>query len=109
LGCALLLVHVVPEFNAPPWLRRRIGTSDRARIADAQSRLGEIAAVLPDVRTRVLFGDPTREIAKVAATERAALLITALRTPRDWFGPRRGSVSYELLSAVTMPVLAVPG
>ena len=52
---------------------------------------------------------PRREIAKVAATERAGLVITTLRTPRDWFGPRRGSISYDVLSEVATPVLALPG
>jgi nucleotide-binding universal stress UspA family protein len=108
---ALLLVHVVPEFKAPP-VTQRLGASDRARIADARSRLEALATSLgkqAEVDTRVLFGDARREIAKVAATERAGLLITSLRTPRDWFGPRRGSISYGVLSDVTVPVLALPG
>ncbi len=112
LGSALLLVHVVPAFKAPPWLRRRIGRSEQTRIADARSRLDALAARLrrpTAVQTRVLFGDPAREIAKVAATEHAALVITALRTPPDWFGPRRGSISYHVLSTVTTPVLTLPG
>jgi universal stress protein A len=111
-GSTLLLVHVVPEFKAPPWLRTKMGASDRARIADAQSRLDALAASLrkqAEVDTRVLFGDPRLEIAKVAATERAGLVITTLRTPPDWFGPRRGSLSYGVLSDVTVPVLALPG
>jgi hypothetical protein len=51
-------------------------------IADAQSRLEALAAFLrtqAEVDTRVLFGDARREIAKVAATERAGLVITTLR------------------------------
>ena len=102
-----------PGIQAPPWLpaegrERPTG----ARIAHAQSRLAALAAGLrrhAAVQTRVLFGDASREIAKVAATERAGLVITTLRTPRDWFGPRRGSMSYDVLSQVTTPVLALPG
>jgi nucleotide-binding universal stress UspA family protein len=112
LGSALLLVHVVPEFKAPRWLRTRMGASDRARIADAQSRLEALAASLRkqvDADTRVLFGDARLEIAKVAATERAGLVITSLRAPGDWFAPRRGSISYGVLSDVTVPVLTLPG
>lgn len=111
-GSVLLLVHVVPEFKSAPWLRKKIETSDRTRIAHAQSRLEMLAARLrrhTEIETRVLFGDATREIARVAATERAGLVITTLRTPRDWFGPRRGSMSYDVLSQVTTPVLALPG
>ena len=61
------------------------------------------------VQTRVLIGDTTREIARVAAAERAGLVITTLRKPRDWFGPRRGSISYDVLTQVTTPVLGLPG
>ena len=112
LGSAVLLVHVVPELKSPQWLRKRMGASERTRIAQAQSRLEALAAGLRrhgEIETRVLFGDATRELAKLAATERAGLVIMTLRTPRDWFGPRRGSISYEVLSQVTTPVLALPG
>jgi universal stress protein A len=112
LGSALLLVHVVPEFKAPPWLRQRLSASDHARIANAQSRLEALAAPLRkqvEIEARVLFGDARREIAKVAATDRAGLVITSLQTRRDWLGPRRGSISYDVLSEVATPVLALPG
>jgi nucleotide-binding universal stress UspA family protein len=111
-GSAVLLVHVVPEVKSPQWLRKRMGASERTRIAQAQARLDALAAGLRrhgDVDTRVLFGDATRELATLAATERAGLVIMTLRTPRDWFGPRRGSMSYEVLSQVTTPLLALPG
>ena len=112
LRSALLLVHVVPAFKAPLWLRERISAADRARIADAQARLDEIAAPLHkqiEVETRVLFGDARHEIAKVAATERAGLMVTSLQAPSDWFAARRGSISYDVLSEVATPVLALPG
>ena len=108
----MLLVHVVPEVTAPHWLRKRIGATDRARIAHAKAALETVAAGLrrqTEIETRVLFGEPTREIARLAATERAGLVIMTLRTPREWFGPRRGSISYEVLSQVAVPVLAIPG
>jgi nucleotide-binding universal stress UspA family protein len=110
-GSAVLLVHVVPEIKSPQWLSKRIGASERSRIAHAQAGLEALAARLRRhgaVETRVLFGDATREISRLAATERADLVIMTLRTPRDWFGPRRGSMSYEVLSQVTTPVLALP-
>ena len=111
-GSAVLLVHVVPELKSPQWLRTRMGASERTRIAHAQAGLDALAAGLRrqgEIETRVLFGDATRDIARLAATERAGLVIMTLRTPRDWFGPRRGSMSYEVLSQVTTPVLALPG
>jgi nucleotide-binding universal stress UspA family protein len=112
LGSVVLLVHVVPDVKSSWWSRERAGTSDRTRVERAQSRLAALGVgVLRDapVQTRVLVGDTTREIAKIVATERAGLVITTRRTPRDWFGPRRGSISYDVLSHVPTPVLALPG
>lgn len=109
----LLLVHVVPAFKATAWLRRRIEVSDRARIADARSRIATLARGLGGrgvgVETRVLFGEATTELASVAATEGASLVVTTLRTPRGLVGPPRGSISYAVLSQVAAPVLALPG
>jgi nucleotide-binding universal stress UspA family protein len=110
-GSALLLVHVVPEFRAPIWLHTRIGANDRARISQARSRLQVIAAGIgPDeVETRVLFGNAGDAIAALSAAERPGLVITGLRTAHKWFGPRRGSVSYQVLVRANTPVLALPG
>jgi nucleotide-binding universal stress UspA family protein len=111
-GSAVVLVHVVPEFKAPPWLRARLGPHDRTRIARARSRLNALAARLrqhPKVKTRMLFGDAAGKVGALAATERAGLVITTLRPTRDWLGPRRGSVSYDVLVQANTPVLALPG
>jgi nucleotide-binding universal stress UspA family protein len=111
-GSALLLVHVVQEFKAPPWLHARIGANDRARITRAQSRLKAIAAPMRHhdaVETRVLFGNASDAIAALSATERPGLVITGLRTADHWFGPRRGSISYHVLLRANTPVLALPG
>ena len=108
----LLLVHVVPEIKATAWLRRRIALADRTRIAHARSRLAALARGLgrgTGADTRVLFGQAPHEIASVAVTEGTGLVVTTLRTPRDLFDLRRGSVSYAVLSQVTAPVLALPG
>jgi nucleotide-binding universal stress UspA family protein len=48
------------------------------------------------------------EIAALVAAEHIELLITALRDRRGWFGARRGSVSYHVLSHAVSPVLAYP-
>jgi nucleotide-binding universal stress UspA family protein len=48
------------------------------------------------------------EIAALVAGERIELLITALRDRRGWFGARRGSVSYHVLTHAVSPVLAHP-
>jgi nucleotide-binding universal stress UspA family protein len=63
-----------------------------------------------DVTTesRFVCGRVADEIAAVAASERTALLITALRDRRGWFGARRGSISYHVLTRAIAPVLACP-
>ena len=93
------------------WLRRRIELADRTRIAHARSRLATLARGLGrgTVDTHVLFGQAAHELASVAAIEGTGLVVTTLRTPRDLFDVRRGSVSYAVLSQVTAPVLALPG
>ncbi|MEP7310484.1 MAG: universal stress protein [Acidobacteriota bacterium] len=111
-GSTLLLVHVVPEFKATAWLRRRIEVSDRARIADARSRMATLARGLgraTGVETRVLFGEAAGELASVAATEGVGLVVMTLRTPRGLVGSPRGSISYAVLAQVAAPVLALPG
>jgi nucleotide-binding universal stress UspA family protein len=111
LGSGVLLVHVLPEAKSSRWLQKRAGVSDRIRIAQAQARLAALGVgVLRDaaVQTRVLIGETTREIARVAATERAGLVITTLRKSRDWSGPRRGSISYDVLTQVTTPCSPFP-
>ena len=112
-GSAVLLVHVVPELSSPlsgcarGWGRPNGPVSRTRRRVLLRSRAG--CGGTAEIETRVLFGRRTREIARLAATERAGLVIMTLRTPRDWFGPRRGSMSFEVLSQVTTPVLALPG
>jgi nucleotide-binding universal stress UspA family protein len=111
-GSALVLVHVVPEFKAPPWLHTRIDANDRTRITQARSRLEAIAARIrhhDEVETRVLFGNAPHAIATLTAAEGPGLVITGLRTTHHWFGPRRGSISYHVLLRADTPVLALPG
>jgi nucleotide-binding universal stress UspA family protein len=111
LGSSLLLVHVIDEIGAPAWLAETLTAHDRIRRAEAEQQIDALAAIarrrIP-TETHVVCGRPADEIAAVAAVERAALLITALRDRRGWFGARRGSVSYHVLSHAVAPVLAWP-
>jgi universal stress protein A len=103
--------EVVPGITAPHWLRGDLSAHDRIRIAEAQRRIDALAAVAGrHVRTdaRVLCGAIADEIAAVAAGEGIDLLVTALRDRRGWFGAKRGSVSYHVLSYAVAPVLAYP-
>jgi len=110
-GASLLVLHVVGGITAPKWLRGDLGAHDRIRIAEAQHRVDALATNAGRyVRTdgRVTCGAIADEIAAVAAGEGIELLVTALRDRRGWFGAKRGSVSYHVLSHAVAPVLAYP-
>lgn len=110
-GASLLAMHVVAGITVPKWLRGDLGPHDRIRIAEAQRRVDALAVIAERyVRTeaRVMCGVIADEIATVAASEGIELLVTALRDRRGWFGAKRGSVSYHVLSHAVAPVLAYP-
>ena len=110
-GSSLLLIHVVSGMAAPAWLNADFGAHDRARVATAQQQLNALIARSRRgvaIETRVVSGDVADEIAAVAAAEKTGLLVTALRDRRGWFGARRGSISYQVLTHAAAPVLAYP-
>jgi len=110
-GASLLLVHAIEEIGAPAWLRSDMSAHDRIRIAQAQRQLEALAANanrFVSSESRVITGHVAEELAALAASERIGLVITALRDRRGWFGARRGSVSYRVLSFAVSPVLAYP-
>jgi nucleotide-binding universal stress UspA family protein len=110
-GSSLLLVHVVDGSAAPDWLSADLSAHDRIRVAKARQQLeslitrsrGHVAT-----EARVVCGRIADEIAAVTAAERTGLLVTALHDRRGWFGARRGSISYHVLTYATAPVLAYP-
>jgi nucleotide-binding universal stress UspA family protein len=108
---SLLLLHVIAEIGAPEWVRGDLGAHDRIRVAEAQQQLDRLAAIARrrvETEARVICGRIADEIAALAVGERLELLVTALRDRRGWFGARRGSVSYHVLSHAAAPVLACP-
>jgi nucleotide-binding universal stress UspA family protein len=111
LGSPLLLLHVVHEISAPAWLQGTLTGHERLLLAQAQRDLDALAAIARRRVTtdaRVVCGRPADEIAAVVSAERSELLITALLDRRGWFGARRGSISYHVLSHAVAPVLAYP-
>lgn len=110
-GSSLLLVHVIADLPQPAWLTADFSAHERARVADAQRRLEGLAARVPTpapAEARVLGGAIADELAGVAARMGAGLIVTSLRDRRAWFGARRGSISYRVLSHAATPVLALP-
>src|SRR5262249_42695070 len=108
---SLLLLHVVSAVGAPAWLTGEVSAHDRIQIGQARQAIDRLAA---DARRRVktegriACGQPGDEIAAAAIAEQIGLVVTALKDRRGWFGARRGSVSYHVLSHAVSPVLAYP-
>jgi nucleotide-binding universal stress UspA family protein len=109
-GSSLLLVHVVEGISPPAWLNADLSAQDRIRMTKAQQQLDALVrrGKYDVTEARVVCGRVADEIAAVAASERTGLLITALRDRRGWFGARRGSISYHVLTRAIAPVLACP-
>jgi nucleotide-binding universal stress UspA family protein len=101
----------VPAIAAPPWWGRDLTRDELIRIGDLQGKLDELArrcAGIVKTEARVVHGQPADELATLVAAERTELLITGLRDRSRWFGSRRGSVSYHVLTHAVAPVLAYP-
>jgi nucleotide-binding universal stress UspA family protein len=110
-GSSLLLLHVVDRISAPAWVKGDLSAHERIRLAHAKQQIEDVSHVAQrrvKTDTRVICGRVSDEIAPLVATERVGLTITALRDRRGWFGSRRGSVSYHVLSHAVTPVLAYP-
>ena len=110
-GTSLLLLHVVGEVARPAWLAGNLSAHDRIGVARAPMQLDTIGARLASpvqMESRVVCGKVADETAALTATDRAGLLITSLHDQPWWFGARRESISYHILSQATIPVLAYP-
>jgi nucleotide-binding universal stress UspA family protein len=110
-GSSLLILHVVGSIAAPGWLGGDLSAHERIRVAQAQQQVDALAAHARrsvSAEGRVSCGRIADEIVALVAAEHIELLITALRDRRGWFGARRGSVSYQVLSHAVSPVLAYP-
>jgi len=110
-GSSLFLLHVIEAPVAPSWLIGDAKGRQRKLLDEAEYQLNQLAATASDdvhVESRVVCGRIAETIAGVAASERIELSTTALRDRRGWFGARRGSTSYEVLTHATAPVLAYP-
>jgi len=110
-GSFLVLADVVSTVGAPAWLSADLSAHEHIRIAQAQRKMAALAAIAErHVKTgvHVVCGNIADEISALAARERTELLITALHDRRAWFGAKRGSISYHVLSHAVTPVLACP-
>ena len=110
LGTHLELVHIVEPITNLPWLdidadRRNLQARRRAvaRLTQLQDELKGVATAV-----RVESGQPADEIAKIASGRHVGLVVMTRRPGQGLFGPRQGTISYEVLCKANTPVLALP-
>jgi nucleotide-binding universal stress UspA family protein len=110
LGTSLELVHIVEPISSPPWLDFDAERRNLQRKRQAVARLTQLQNELEGVATgvRVESGKPAAEIAKLAASTKVGLVVMTRRRGQGLFGPRQGSISYEVLCRANTPVLALP-
>jgi nucleotide-binding universal stress UspA family protein len=105
----IVLVHVLAPIQAPPWLRLR-RDHDATRVEVSEPELARVAQALEaahGIEVRVLVGNPAAAIA-VFAKRHVRLVVLTLRRGRGRLGSRPGTITYELSSMATTPVLAIP-
>jgi nucleotide-binding universal stress UspA family protein len=110
LGVQLELVHIVEPIADVPWLELDEAKRNQQRERRAAARLTRLQ---DDVRwnvsgVRVESGKPGPMIASIAASSRVGLVVMTRRPGQGLFGPRQGSISYEVLCRSNTPVLALP-
>lgn len=107
----LTLVHVVEPNQLPPWLAGFASRDVEARAEAARTALARLVGALKGVRVdaRVVVGDPSAHIPKLAKQAGADLIVLALRRSDGLFGAAQGTITYRVLSSgCAIPVLAMP-
>jgi nucleotide-binding universal stress UspA family protein len=110
LAAPLLIVHVVEPVRAFVPGHVHAANVDSERRDRAERRLRALADAHPaSARTEplVVFGEPSEEIAKIAADRQAGLIVMGLHASAV-SGARMGSVTYRVLSVTHGLVLALP-
>jgi len=110
-GADLILVHVIPAIQRPPWSRTNLGAHYRMAIATAREGLDALRSTVGDdvaTECRVAVGNPADEIAALAAARRTGLVVLTLRGRGGLLGSRPGAIAYHVLMHRVAPVLALP-
>ena len=109
LSAPLTLLHVVePVVTIPQWSSYVAG-SEEPRVADARSRLDEVAArVAAPHEAVVSVGRSADTIASTADERKAGLIVMGLTGRQGPSAPRPGSIAYRVLGLSNVPVLVVP-
>jgi nucleotide-binding universal stress UspA family protein len=110
-GADLILVHVIPRVQRPPWSRADLDAHYRTAIATAQAGLDALRSTVGDdvaTECRVVVGHPADEIAALATARRTGLVVLTLRGRGGLLGSRPGAIAYHVLMHRVSPVLALP-
>jgi nucleotide-binding universal stress UspA family protein len=110
LGARLELMHVVEPITDIPWLELDEARRNLQRERRAAALLSRVQ---DEVRwnvsgAHVATGKPAEAIAAMASKSRIGLVIMTRRRGQGLFGPRQGSISYEVLWRSKTPVMALP-
>lgn len=106
---SLLVVHVVSEVRAHGGLQDAVKAHERVRLREARERLARLAGANGGgvvVETRVAYGHPADEIARIAIEQEVGLIVMGL-TGDGASGSCPGSVAYRVLTMAPAPVLAL--
>jgi nucleotide-binding universal stress UspA family protein len=110
LGAQLMLVHVVEPITELAWVdldvTRRNQQRERRALAHLTRLKDELEWAVADCR--VLTGQPAEQIAAIASANNVGLVVMTRRRGQGLFGPRQGSISYQVLVEASTPVLALP-
>jgi nucleotide-binding universal stress UspA family protein len=110
LGLPLLVLHVVEPVRASVLVQSRLPGIEAERRDRAERQLDALVdAMPPRIRAEALvaYGESAEEIAKVAASRDAGLIVMGLHSS-PVLGPRMGSVTYRVLCLAHQPILALP-
>ena len=108
-------VHVVdtvqPPSVAATWFTSNAEELFDIVVADKQERLDKVAHVFSDagidVKVEILFGKSSAEIAKVAQTEQADLVVRYMKGPRSRQSGTFGTTALNLMRVCPCPLLLV--
>ena len=110
LDVRLQLVHVVEPFPNIPWFELDEARRNQQRHRKALAQLTRLKEELAWAVTEchVASGKPADEIATLASSTAVGLVIMTRRRGKGLFGPKQGSISYQVLTRAKTAVLALP-
>jgi len=110
LDVRLILAHVIEPAKSRLASNLNLAQDEADRRSAAHDAMAELMATIPlrlQAEALVAYGDPARELARVAHDRQAGLVVMGLHGS-PLLGPRMGSVTYRLLCLCPTLVLALP-